>query len=126
MICLQDESNEADYIDYIEYLSCLESNLQVQKNNERELNLIVTLVNAWFLSKKQIVSKDEDNDRNKLRENKKVIANTGSHINTRMTSLISATNLLLQSAMDDDKYEQYLAELRNMKDDLDLYCWLYC
>ena len=52
--CLNEESasNESNYLKYFQYLCSLDKYPERQSNSEKDLNLIISLINAWHLSKK--------------------------------------------------------------------------
>ena len=52
--CLNEESasNESNYLKHFQYLCSLDKYPERQNNSEKNLNLIISLINAWHLSKK--------------------------------------------------------------------------
>ena len=113
---LNRHSNESDYHKYFKYLCYLDKIPQSQNDREKNTNLIVSLINAWYLSK----TNNEYVPDGKIGDAFSTNENSGIDSINEMTSNQTferkrLIRLLLFNASLDDQYSTCLNELCDME-----------
>ena len=110
--CLNETSNETDYLKHFQYLCCLDKQSESENNPEKNLNLLTSLINAWYLSKK---IRENDGYRNKLSNVIEMNGTRNSILSEKDLERKRIIDLLLFNVNLDNQYKELLEELYKME-----------
>ena len=115
----RNKTKESDYRKYFEHLCCLESFPQAQNDTDAKLNFIISLINAWYLSKHKINLKHKTSENDFQKKNKQTVIDVSVPNKERIIDRIRIINLMLESIFCDEQYNMYLKELYELEDEQD-------
>ena len=110
--CLNETSNETDYLKHFQYLCCLDKPSESENNPEKNLNLLTSLINAWYLSKK---IRKNDEYRNKTSNVIEMNGTRNCILSEKDSERKRIIDLLLFNVNLDNQYKELLEELNQIE-----------
>ena len=116
---LDENPNESDYLKYFEYLCCLENYPEKTIDTENTTNLIVSLLNAWYLFKARNII--DDQNKPILTPERKILSHNNRNLcsNNYASERKRIIELLLFNVTVEEQYAQHIVELYSMEQSRD-------
>ena len=109
---LNNNPSTLEFLKYFNYLCYLEKFPESYEDSEINLNLIISLINAWYLSKTDARCNSGHSDNNTRRENNKHDGTHNTNCSDKLTlERTRISELLLSNVSLDAQYAKYLKEL---------------
>ena len=110
---LSDDPNESEYLKYFHYLCYLEN---YQAGSENNMDLIMSLINAWYLSKNGLRSKAQNEESATRKDTEHTFDDLSNRLNDQALERKRIIELLYFNVSLDQQYLKHLKELSNMEE----------